>query len=78
MTTNAIVLVVVVAMAALVLAATVAAVTFKTRTLGRDAKGYAARDRAEGIERDAQQQRAADDPVAADAQADVDVGSNWG
>ena len=78
MTTNAIVLVVVVAMAALVLAATVAAVTFKTRTLGRDVKGYAARDRAEASERDAQQQRTADDPAAADAQADVDVGSNWG
>ena len=47
MTTNGVVLIAVVMVAARVLAATMAAVTYKTRTLGRDVEGYAVRDRAE-------------------------------
>ncbi|WP_319453637.1 MULTISPECIES: hypothetical protein [unclassified Mycobacterium] len=74
MTTNAIVLIAVVVAAGLVIAATMVAVTYKTRTLGDDVEGYAVRDRAEATALRARQQEAvADDDLATAYACQVEI-----
>ena len=50
MATNTVVLIVVAMLAIVVLAATALAITYKTRTLGRDAQPHTFRDRADAAE----------------------------
>ena len=76
MATNTIILIAVAAVAILVLAVTAVAITYKTRTLGRDVQPHTFRDRAEAAElRTVYEKAVADGDLgtayAAEAEADL-------